>query len=83
MDYDPLRKRYRLHSGGHLSTLTARQLEVLRHLAKGRTVKEIARILEVSPKSVDCHKYRLMNKLDIHDRVELARYAFREGLTVP
>jgi len=83
LHYDPIRKRYKLNTGGHLSSLTTCQLEVLRHLAKGRTVKEIARVLELSPKSIDCHKYRLMKKLKIHDRVELARYAFREGLTNP
>lgn len=66
-----------------LSQLTARQLQVLRLLAKGRSVKEVARALGLSEKSVDSHKYRIMSKLDIHDRVELARYAIREGLVTP
>jgi DNA-binding NarL/FixJ family response regulator len=39
--------------------------------------------MHLSQKSVDSHKYRIMNKLGIHDRVLLARYAIREGLTLP
>ena len=63
--------------------LTARQVEVLRHLAQGQSVKEVAKLMHLSQKSVDSHKYRIMHKLAIHDRVELARYAIREGLTQP
>lgn len=63
-----------------LSSLTNRQLEVLRHLAVGQSVKEVARQMHLSEKSIDSHKYRIMNKLGIHDRVELARFAIREGL---
>lgn len=63
-----------------LSSLTNRQLEVLRHLALGESVKEVARQMHLSEKSIDSHKYRIMNKLGIHDRVELARFAIREGL---
>lgn len=66
-----------------LSGLTSRQLEVLRFLARGRSVKEVAREMHLSEKSVDSHKYRIMHKLNIHDRVELARFAIREGLTTP
>lgn len=71
------------HSRSRLSLLTPRQLEVLRHLAAGKSVKEVARQMHLSEKSVDSHKYRIMHKLGIHDRVELARYAIREGLTLP
>lgn len=66
-----------------LTLLTSRQLEVLRHLARGDSVKEIARQMHLSQKSVDSHKYRIMSKLGIHDRVELARFAIREGLMLP
>jgi DNA-binding NarL/FixJ family response regulator len=45
--------------------------------------KEIARLLDISPKTVEKHCDHLMDKLDIHDRVKLARYAIREGLTQP
>jgi DNA-binding NarL/FixJ family response regulator len=46
-------------------------------------VKEVARRLHLSEKSIDSHKYRIMHKLGIHDRVGLARYAIREGLMLP
>lgn len=81
--FDAVRRRYVLDHGHPLSALTARQVEVLRHLAQGQSVKEVAKLMHLSQKSVDSHKYRIMHKLAIHDRVELARYAIREGLTQP
>lgn len=62
------------------SLLTQRELEVLRHLARGLPKKEVAQLMHVSVKTVSRHTENLMEKLDIHDRVELARYAIREGL---
>jgi len=64
-----------------ISTLTPRELQVLRYIARGLSQKEIASLMQVSPKTVHCHGANLMTKLDIHDRVELARFAIREGLT--
>lgn len=66
--------------GASTEPLSARQKEVLRYLALGHTVKEVAAMMHLSVKSVDSHKYRIMKKLDLHDRVHLARYAIREGL---
>lgn len=63
-----------------VSLLTPRELEVLRYLARGLSKKEIANIMHLSVKTVDNHSASLMSKLDIHDRVELARFAIREGL---
>lgn len=63
-----------------VSTLTPRELEVLRYLARGLSQKEIASTMHLSVKTVHCHCTNLMTKLRIHDRVELARYAIREGL---
>lgn len=83
LSYDPHTKKYSIRSETPLSSLTGRQLEVLKHLARGESVKEIARQMHLSQKSVDSHKYRIMNKLGIHDRVELARFAIREGLSNP
>ncbi len=60
--------------------LTPRQKEVLRFLAQGHSVKEVASKMHLSAKSIDSHKYRIMKKLDIHDRVHLTRFAIREGL---
>lgn len=81
--YDVALKRHCLSDEHPLNGLTPRQIEVLRHLARGESVKEVARLMHLSQKSVDSHKYRIMNKLGIHDRVLLARYAIREGLTTP
>ena len=62
------------------STLTQRELETIRYIARGMSKKEIAALIKVSVKTVEMHTQNAMNKLDIHDRVDLARYAIREGL---
>ena len=64
-----------------LSPLSRREEDVLRHIAEGLTTKEIARVLGVSPKTVDTHRQHLMGKLDIHSIAELTKYALRLGLT--
>ena len=64
-----------------LELLTARELEVLRMLADGKRVKEIAHLLQISVKTVESHRQNIMDKLEIHSTVELTRYALREGLT--
>ncbi|UCG31580.1 MAG: response regulator transcription factor [Phycisphaerales bacterium] len=67
-------------SGTRASTLTPREVEVLRDVAQGLAKKQIAARLRLSVKTVDRHCCNLMDKLNIHDRVELARFAIREGL---
>lgn len=62
------------------STLTGRETEILRYLARGLAKKEIAALTHVSIKTVETHTHHLMNKLDLHDRVALTRFAIREGL---
>ncbi len=62
------------------SKLTPRELEVLQHIAIGLSKKEIAKKLHISANTVDNHTNHLMTKLNIHDRVGLARLAIREGL---
>lgn len=66
-----------------LGTLSPREHELLRVLAKGLSLKEAASVLGISYKTADKQKASLMSKLDIHDRVELARFAIREGLVEP
>lgn len=66
-----------------LGTLSPRERELLRVLARGLSLKEAAGVLGISYKTADKQKASLMAKLDIHDRVELARYAIREGLVEP
>jgi DNA-binding NarL/FixJ family response regulator len=65
------------------STLTPRELEVLRYLAHGMSQKQVASTMHLSAKTVHCHTTNIMTKLDIHDRVELARFAIREGVVQP
>ena len=60
--------------------LTAREREILKLLAEGYTVQEIANTLSISRKTVEGHKTNLMAKLDIHSRTELVRYALRKGI---
>lgn len=63
-----------------LPQLTARELEVLTLIAAGKTTKEIASALFLSAKTVETHRLHLMEKLDLHDRVALVKYALRRGL---
>ena len=60
--------------------LTEREKEVLRLLAEGYTTKEVADKLVISPKTVDSHKTRFMAKLDLHNRVELIKFALRKKI---
>jgi DNA-binding NarL/FixJ family response regulator len=61
--------------------LTAREREVLKLVAEGRTNREIAELLVISVRTVIGHRTSLMEKLDIHNRSELVKYAIRKGLT--
>ena len=54
--------------------------EGLKLLAEGHTVKKVADLLHLSQKTVDAHKTNLMKKLDIHNRVELVKYAINKKL---
>ncbi|MBZ0156577.1 MAG: response regulator transcription factor [Alphaproteobacteria bacterium] len=63
------------------SVLTDREREVLQLLAEGQTTKEIASHLQVSIKTIETHRNRIMDKLGIHTIAELTKYAIREGLT--
>jgi two-component system, NarL family, response regulator NreC len=60
--------------------LSPREREVLKLLAEGLSVKEIATHLNLSVKTVDVHKTNLMKKIDVHDRTELIKYAIRQKL---
>ena len=61
-------------------SLSSRQREVLQLLAEGRSLKEIAAILNISTKTVEYHKYRMMEDLDIKTTAELIRYAVKQGI---
>jgi DNA-binding NarL/FixJ family response regulator len=59
-------------------TLTKREREVLKMLAEGNSVKEIASGFELSVKTVEAHKFNLMRKLDIHNKAQLVQYAIQK-----
>jgi DNA-binding NarL/FixJ family response regulator len=62
--------------------LTARQREVLQLLAEGRSMKEAAAILSVTPRTVAFHKYRMMEQLHLKTSAELVHYAVKHGIVV-
>jgi DNA-binding NarL/FixJ family response regulator len=65
-----------------LDDLSSRQREVLQLVAEGHTVKEIATQLGISVRTVEFHKGRIMEQLDIHSTAELVKYALTHGLIV-
>jgi DNA-binding NarL/FixJ family response regulator len=60
--------------------LTARQREVLQLLAEGNSMKEVAAILDLTPRTVAFHKYRMMEQLRLKTSAELVKFAVREGV---
>jgi DNA-binding NarL/FixJ family response regulator len=63
-----------------VTALTSRQREVLQLIAEGKGTRAIAVILHVSVKTVEFHRARVMDELDLHSTAELTRYAISEGL---
>ncbi len=62
------------------STLTLREREVVKMLAEGNSVKEVAGLLSLSVKTVEAHKFNLMRKLDIHNKAQLVTYAIQKKI---
>ena len=62
--------------------LTSRERQVLQMIAEGKINRKIAKKLGLSVKTVDTHRMRLMNKLDIHDQISLVKYALRKGIVI-
>jgi DNA-binding NarL/FixJ family response regulator len=67
-------------AGDPVASLTPRQREVLQLLAEGRSAKEIAASLGISARTVEFHKYQMMETLDIHTNAELIHFALKHGL---
>lgn len=67
----------------HSKHLTDRQLEILQMLAEGRSMKEIAYILQISFRTVRYHKYRIMEELNIGSTAELVQYAIKHSIIFP
>jgi DNA-binding NarL/FixJ family response regulator len=66
---------------GAFGRLSSRETEVLQLIAEGKNTKEIAHLLSISPKTVETHRARLMQKTKIHDIPGLVKLAVRHGLT--
>jgi two-component system, NarL family, response regulator NreC len=71
---------YRRHVTDPLDLLTTREREVLQMIAEGKTNKEIATTLNLSVYTVEAHRGRVMEKLNLHSSGELVRFALRNGL---
>jgi DNA-binding NarL/FixJ family response regulator len=71
---------YRRHVTNPIDPLTSREREVLQMLAEGKTNKEIAAVLSLSVYTIDAHRGRIMEKLNVHSINELVRFAVRNGL---
>jgi DNA-binding NarL/FixJ family response regulator len=67
-------------AGDPVKALTPRQREVLQLLAEGRSAKEVASRLGISARTVEFHKYQVMETLDLHTNAELTHFAIKEGL---
>lgn len=67
-------------SGGGQPLLTARQSQVLKLIAEGRSTKEVSFALALSVKTIETYRSQIMDKLDIHDLPGLVRYAIRQGI---
>jgi two-component system response regulator NreC len=61
-------------------TLTKREREILKLLAEGQSVKEIAGAFDLSVKTIEAHKFNLMRKLDIHNKAQLVQYAIQKKI---
>ncbi len=78
---DDFRSRIKTaHRQPRFATLTAREKEILKVLAEGSSVKEIASQLNLSVKTVEAHKFNLMRKLDIHNKAHLVQYAIQKKI---
>ncbi|MET0700714.1 MAG: response regulator transcription factor [Mycobacterium sp.] len=79
-EYRRIAQRPASDSSPAVPTLTERETEILRHVAKGLTAKQIAAKLSVSHRTVENHVQATFRKLQLANRVELARYAIEHGL---
>ena len=80
---DSLRGRPTTTGQPERPTLSKRELQVTTLLAEGKSAPEIADLLHISPSTVDAHRSNLMRKLDLHNVVDLTKYAIRAGLVLP
>ena len=72
-----------LADAGRSGALTPRQREVIALIAEGRTMKEVAAALGLSPRTVETHKYQVMQALGLQTTTDIVRYAIEHGLVAP
>ncbi len=87
---EPLRARLEAYGSGvedapldSYKTLTARELEVLQMTAEGRSSAEIGKKLDISPRTVEIHRSKLMRKMGLRNQTDLIRYAINRGILPP
>jgi len=80
---DGLRERHSATGHAETRVLSRREVQVATLLAEGKSAPDIATELHIAPSTVDVHRRNLMRKLDLHNVVELTRYAIRTGLVLP
>jgi DNA-binding NarL/FixJ family response regulator len=80
-DYVGLMRQRRIQDSYDL--LTEREREVLQLLAEGKSNKEVAGVLNLSPYTVETHRTNLMQKLNLHNTAEIVLYAVRKAIIVP
>ena len=68
---------------GLKAKLTARQTQVLQLIAEGYSAKRAAAIMHISPRTVEFHKYRIMDELELNTNAELAQFAIKHGVVSP
>jgi DNA-binding NarL/FixJ family response regulator len=66
--------------GDPVASLTPRQREILQLLAEGRSAKEVGATLGISARTVEFHKYQMMERLDLHTGAELVHFAIKHGI---
>jgi DNA-binding NarL/FixJ family response regulator len=77
---DAVLSDYRKHVTDPIDLLTSREREVLQRIAEGQTNKEVANSLNLSVYTIEAHRGRIMEKLNVHSTGELVRFAVRNGL---
>jgi two-component system, NarL family, response regulator NreC len=77
---DAVLNDYRKHVTDPIDLLTSREREVLQLIAEGKTNKDIATVLKLSVYTVEAHRGRIMEKLNLHSTGEIVRFAIRNGL---
>jgi len=77
---DFVRRASKTEVADRYETLSDREREILQLVAEGRSNKEVAALLEISAATVETHRARVLQKLDVHNTAELVLYAVRRGV---